>query len=428
MLMQGMRFGLLMAVALLALELPLQQAQALEGYFQHGYGARHKALAGAGAADGRDATIAVINPAGLVHAQNEVDSAFSLFSPTREFEGTGAPGLTPLGKYESNTLQFFVPNLAAAYKVTGNPLIDVVGVTVWGNGASTNYGSYPRLAPECGPAGGLGVYCRGRAGVDLQQMFLTLAFAKQITPGLSIGVAPLLARQQFRAKGLSMFTPVSNSVDGEWGYGISGGVEWSIASNFRFGGAIASRTYMGAFEKYARLLADQGDCDMPAYGQAGIAYDAQPNLTLMLDYQYIAYGSVPCVANAATNMLTAPFGADNGPGFGWRDISAVKLGAEWRYAADLTFRAGYAYNTPLMGSRDVQLGLLAPATTQHHITGGGEWRLDKEWALELAALYAPETTVKGSEIIPGPGHNIAISTEQYELTLGVKYYYDAIAP
>ena len=29
----------------------------------------------------------------------------------------------------------------------------------------------------------------------------------------------------------------------------------------------------------------------------------------MLDYQHIAYGSVPCVANPATNMLFAPFGA-----------------------------------------------------------------------------------------------------------------------
>jgi long-chain fatty acid transport protein len=404
--------------------LPQQPAHALEGYFQHGYGARHKALAGAGAADGSDATIAIINPAGLVHASNEVDSAYSLFSPTREMEGTGDPGLTPTGKYDSNTLQFFVPNLAASYRVTGNQFVDVVGISVWGNGASTNYGDFPRSPLECGP-GGSGMYCTGRAGVDLQQMFLTLALAKQITPNISVGIAPMLARQQFRAKGLNLFAPVSNSVDGEWGYGISGGVEWSIARNFRFGGAIASRTYMGSFEKYAHLLADQGDCDMPAYGQAGIAYDAQPNLTFMLDYQYIAYGSVPCVANPATNMLFAPFGADNGPAFGWRDINVVKMGIEWHYRPDLALRAGYAYNTPLFGSRDVQLDILAPATTQHHITAGGEWRLDKEWSLEWAGMYAPETTVKGSEIMPSAAHDVAVSSEQYELTLGVKYYYDA---
>ncbi len=62
-----------LAAALLGLVLLGHQAQALEGYFQHGYGARHTALAGAGVADGRDATIAIINPAGLVHAGNEIE-------------------------------------------------------------------------------------------------------------------------------------------------------------------------------------------------------------------------------------------------------------------------------------------------------------------------------------------------------------------
>ena len=121
-----------------------QPAQALEGYFQHAYGARHKGLAGAGVADGRDATIAIINPAGLVHAENEINTAFGLFSPTREMVGSGAPGLTPTGKYESNTLEFFIPNLSAAYRVSGNPFVDVVGVSVWGNGAGTNYRNFDR--------------------------------------------------------------------------------------------------------------------------------------------------------------------------------------------------------------------------------------------------------------------------------------------
>ena len=292
------RWSNVLGVGLLGAMLLAQPANALEGYFQHGYGARHKALAGAGAADGRDATIAIINPAGLVHAQNEIDSAFGLFSPTREMVGSGPPGLTPTGKYESNTLEFFIPNLSAAYRVSGNPFVDVVGVSVWGNGAGTNYRNFDRGGGCLN--GGSGMYCGGPAGVDLQQMFLTVSVAKHITPDLAVGIGPTLARQQFRAKGLDLFAPVSNSIDQEWGYGVSGGIDWSIARHLRFGAAIASRTYMGSFEKYAGLLADHGDCDVPAFGQAGIAYDAQPNLTLMLDYQHIAYGSIACVANPAT--------------------------------------------------------------------------------------------------------------------------------
>lgn len=412
--------GLLLAMAAVALS--ISSAQALEGYFQNAYGTRHKALAGAGAADGRDATIAIINPAGLVHARNEVDAAFSLFSPTREMRGWGAPGLTPNGKYESNTLEFFVPNLSVAYRISDSPLVDVIGVSIWGNGAGTNYRNFDRTASPC-LGGGTGMYCRGPAGIELQQTFVTLSLAKQLTPDFAVGFGPTFARQQFRAKGLELFAPVSNSIDAEWGYGVSGGIEWSLAPHLRFGAAIASRTYMGSFEKYAHLLAGAGNCDVPAYGQAGIAYDVQHNLTVMLDYQHIAYGSVPCVANPAANMLFAPFGAADGPAFGWRDIDAVKLGIEWRYRPDLTLRAGYGYNTSLFSAANVQLNILAPATTQHHIAAGGEWRIDHNWALELAGMYAPETKVAGAEILPNPAHGIEVSTEQYEITLGIKYYY-----
>ncbi|WP_280173520.1 hypothetical protein [Hyphomicrobium sp. NDB2Meth4] len=36
-----------------------------------------------------------------------------------------------------------------------------------------------------------------------------------------------------------------------------------------------------------------------------------------------------------------------------------------------------------------------------------------------------QTAVKGSEIIPGAAHHVEVSSEPYEITLCVKYYYDA---
>jgi long-chain fatty acid transport protein len=349
--------------------------------------------------------------------------AAGLFSPTRELTGSGTPGLTPMGRLDSDTLYFFVPNSALSYHLSPNPYVDVVGISLYGNGANTDYPAVARPVGECG--GETGVYCRGAAGIDLQQYFMTMAAAKEIAPGLAIGVGPVVAMQQFRAKGLSLFAPTPDSPDTTWGYGVRGGLEWSLSPSLRIGGAFMSRTYMGSYSKYANLLAEQADCDVPANGQAGVAYDVQPNLTLMLDYQYIGFGSIPCVANPAINLLFAPFGADNGPGFGWRDIDAVKFGMEWRLPTGLTLRAGYSYNTALIEPQDVQLDILAPATTQHHLTGGGELRLDQDWSLELAAMYAPQSTVSGAEITPGPGHGVAIATQQYEVMLGIKYFYDA---
>lgn len=116
----GARCGGL-AVALMTGVLAAGPAQALEGYFQHGYGARSNGLGGAGVADGRDATTTVLNPAGLVNAQDEADLAFGVFSPTREFDGSGAPGLTPTGSVDSGRHWFPVPNSAFSYHLAPNP-------------------------------------------------------------------------------------------------------------------------------------------------------------------------------------------------------------------------------------------------------------------------------------------------------------------
>jgi len=108
----------------LAGAMALSPASATEGYFQNGYGARQKALAGAGAADSRDATAAALNPAGLVHVGNEASIAASLFSPRSEVESPAFGGTV-----ESGSDFFVVPNLAASYRFAPNPFVDVVGFT-----------------------------------------------------------------------------------------------------------------------------------------------------------------------------------------------------------------------------------------------------------------------------------------------------------
>ena len=57
-----------------------------------------------------------------------------------------------------------------------------------------------------------------------------------------------------------------------------------------------------------------------------------------LDAVRINYSDVPAVSNPSANQ--APLGADNGPGFGWNDVSVVKLGAVHAYDDRLTLRAG----------------------------------------------------------------------------------------
>ncbi|KAB2917418.1 MAG: hydrocarbon degradation protein [Hyphomicrobiaceae bacterium] len=424
------------AVAVLAFE-PATSAFATEGYFQHGYGARQKALAGAGVADGRDATAASLNPAGIVHADNELDVALSIFSPRREMKGSGPAGFTPTGTVESDNEFFPVPNIARNWRLHGHPLFDAVALTMYGNGGmNTEYGT--NTVSGCGA--GAGVFCAGRAGVNLQQMFLSVAGAKKFG-NVSVGVAPIFAMQMFEAKGLAAFSTASSDsanlsgrdTDVSFGGGLRAGIEWSVLPNLRLGLAGSTPIWMQRFDRYSGLFAEQGGFDIPASLQAGVALDVTPAVTVMADYKRIWYGSVPSIANPSPNFLTGGLlGLDNGSGFGWKDIDIVKIGVEWRTSPNLTLRAGYAYNTQPIPSRDVMFNILAPGVVQHHITGGLQYRLSRNLDLELAAMYAPHTTVTGNELaFGGPSnaaHQIEIGMHQLEVTAGIKYRFGAEAP
>ena len=94
----------------------------------------------------------------------------------------------------------------------------------------------------------------------------------------------------------------------------------------------------------------------------------------------------------------------------------------------LTLRSGDSYNTRLFGSHDVSLDILAPAATQNHFTAGGEYVLDRDWSVEVAGLYAPQSTVNGAELGATSGHLIDVSTTQWQIMVGIKYLFDHAAP
>lgn len=429
------------AAALVASLLTTTAAQATDGYFANGVGARHKALAGAGVADGRDATVAAINPAGILRAGNELDISASFFDPEREFRSAGG-GFLPAGTTESDRNFFLIPNIARNWKTVGNPYFDALTLSMTGiGGMNTTYGAVTN--PICGGLGAAaakpnGVFCGGKSGVDLTQLLISLAMAKSFG-NVSVGLAPTVAAQLFAAKGLGTFgnfgvssSPANltnNTHEVVFGAGLRGGIEWAVTPSMRVGVAGSTKIYSQKFDDYRGLFAEQGDFDIPANLQAGIAVDLSPAFTVMADYKRIWYSDVESMSNASnTILLGRRLGASNGPGFGWADMDIFKLGLEMRATPDLTLRAGYSYNTQQIKSRDVMLNLLAPGVVQHHITGGFMYRMSPNMDLEFAAMYAPRTHVSGNELNFGFGTPaLDISMAQYEATIGIKYRFDSPA-
>lgn len=402
-------------------------AIAAEAYQQNGIGARNKALAGGGVAHSVDATAAALNPAGIANVGTQITTSTSFFNLRGGFSSVGSGGFTADGAHTSDRDWLIIPNFAANWRLN-SPLADAIALTVYGNGGvMSHYGNMPS-ATCTALNGGAGPFCAGPMGVMMNQTFISLAVAKQVAPGLSVGIAPILARQTMKVDGLGTFSALSSDpghftnrgTDESWGGGLRVGIEWRIAPNVKLGLAGNSRVYMQEFKEYRGLFAEGGDLDAPPSLQAGLAWAVRPNLTLMFDYKRIWYSSIRGLSNPSTSTGVVSFGLANGPGFGLQDLDVFKVGVEWQANPMLTLRAGYSYNTAPFTPRDADLTAMHLGVVQHHLTAGLKVALTEKMDLELAAMYAPRATLSGQELL-NPNRIMTSEASQFEFTVGAVY-------
>ncbi|MBL0125747.1 MAG: porin [Betaproteobacteria bacterium] len=404
-----------------------QIALATDGYFSHGYGIKSKGMAGASMTRTDDTFGGANNPAQMVFVGNRLDAGLDWFSPERDAERSGA-AIPPLnGKVESGHTNFFIPEFGYNRMISSDMSL---GVTVYGNGGMNS--SYPQGAYQCpnaqfqfGPANAL---CgSGKLGVDLSQLLIAPTLSWKFTDGHSVGVSPLFGYQRFKIEGVQLFTQLSgspgdvsnNGYSSSTGYGIRIGYLGHISNAFRIGASYATKMKMGEFDKYKGLFAEQGGFDMPASYTVGIGLQPMPELSVLLDYKRIQYSGVNSIGNRSSNQ--APLGSNGGPGFGWQDISVVKLGVEYALDKSLTLRAGFGRSDNPIEPRDVTFNILAPGVVQDHYTLGFTYSVGKNTEWSVAYMHAPRVTVTGSSLfnalfpIPNAGGNETIGMSQNSL-------------
>ncbi|MBU6299477.1 MAG: outer membrane protein transport protein [Alphaproteobacteria bacterium] len=407
-------------------------AQATEGYFMPGYSAPQKAMAGAGVANPEDAMTLATNPAGIASVREELEIGVSLFSPDRQYTATGpgfvAPGGMSSGSVTSRNKFFLVPGVAYNHPIDENTSW---GVAMYANGGMNT--DYPAVANASCPPGYSGVFCGGKAGVNLNQMFVSAGYAWK-SGALSLGIAPTLVMQMFSANGLALFgmyglssDPTNLSDRGisySYGGGVRAGAIWAVTPNLRLAVSGSTPMWMSKFTKYKGLFAGGGSFDIPASLTAGVAWDTSPNLTLMVDYKHIFYGGVEAVANSSENADF--FGKDDGPGFGWKDVDVISVGAAFKLTPDCTLRAGYAHNNNPIDQDDVTMNILAPGVVTDHFSAGISHRLTEHSVLDFAAMYVPTHSISGTEVTPmgpNPYRTIKLSMSEMDFTIGYRYQF-----
>ncbi|MBI5918481.1 MAG: outer membrane protein transport protein [Nitrosomonadales bacterium] len=371
-------------------------AYATNGYFAHGYGTKAKGMGGVGIALPQDALAAATNPAGMIKVGERIDAGLEWFRPSRSASITGnAFGAD--ATYDGNGKQnFFIPEFGYNHMLGAD---SSVGVSVYGNGGmNSDYAQNP--------------YARfgatGSAGINLEQLFISPSYAKEIAPGHSLGIAVNLVYQRFSAKGLTPFTGMSaapGSVtdqgnDSSTGVGLRLGWLGEISPSFSLGATYQPKTRMSKFSKYQGLFADQGSFDIPASYGVGMSMKPTPVTTLAVDVEVIEYSKVKSVGSPFASP--GPLGSATGAGFGWKDVTVFKIGASHDLSDKLTVRAGYNHNNQPIPASETFFNILAPGVVTDHVTLGATWRLEGNNEISLAYMHAFKTSVNGVNSIP-PG-------------------------
>ncbi|MFC1844439.1 OmpP1/FadL family transporter [Thermodesulfobacteriota bacterium] len=413
-------------------------ASATNGYFSHAYSIKSKGMAGAGVAAPLDAMAPASNPAGLTEVGDRLDVGLSIFNPNREYNVAGDPftmsdpndfGLA-LGTVESDSEFFFIPNIGWSKQLNDK---SAIGIAMYGNGGmNTDY------SPN--PITGNTFYdpISDNTGVDLMQLFIAPTYAHKLSEKHSLGITPIIGVQFFEARGLLAFSPYSSDPanltnkghDTSFGFGARVGYLGKITDQFNIGLSYQSKIYMDELDDYAGLFAEQGDFDIPANWTIGLAFMPTPTVTLALDVQQIYYSDVNSIANSMLATLApGSLGTDNGPGFGWDDMTIVKLGLQWARTEKWTYRFGYSYGEqPISASsanpldNDIIFNILAPGVIEQHASFGLTYTFANKSELDFSLTYALEKDVTGPNFMDQTDAQIVTLTmNQWEVGIGYSW-------
>jgi long-chain fatty acid transport protein len=411
-------------VLLLLFGFLIQTSYATDGYFRNGYGIKYSALAGSGIAVSLSSLGAINNPASIINLNNQLEFNLSLFSPMRDYIITGNPsglegtfGLTP-GKIESDKTSFFFPTLGGNMKVADNMAI---ALSIYGNGGmNTDYPTATFYDPTS-PG----------TGVNLEQMFVSGSYAIEFVKNHSLGVSAIFGWQRFAAKGLIAFSMFSsdpadltgNSFSTSTGFGFKIGYQGKLTDWLKVGAAYQSKMIMSEFDRYAGLFAQQGDFDIPSSWTAGVAVMPHKDWTLLLDVKQILYSEIKAINNPMLpNLQISLLGYNDGAGFGWKDVLAVKFGAMFTGVEGWDFMAGYSYNQNPIPETEVMFNILAPAVVQNHLTAGFTKHIGMQNEVSVAFMYALDNSVTGENPLEYPGQQtIKIAMRQWQVEIGYTF-------
>lgn len=356
-----------------------------------GYGHAASGMGGAAIAVPYDSIAAANNPAGMAYVGSRTDISLTaiLTNATSEL----GPSTYDASDWGFGPLGGFNQDLKNGW---------TVGVSVYGFGSGIDYEKpFPGSTTD--------------TTSTIAQIIVAPTATYRLAPQHAIGIAPLLAAQRLEITGLQSFGFQDPGADSSYGVGVAVGYLGTVAEGLMIGLSYASRINMGALDRYATLLADGGNQDIPQQFGVGLSWQSTPQFLLAFDYLWIDWSSVKPLGNPFPG--SGPPGSPHGPGSEWQDQSVYRLGLAFEASRQWTVRVGATYKSKLIVPQATTLNTLTPLLPQWTLTFGATYRIDQHQAVHGALAHNFEKSLDGTQASSG----INLTSSASFFTIGYSY-------
>jgi len=333
-------------------------------------GAKARGMGGTGIAISHGAESALSNGALITSVEgSEVGFGGTLFMPDIETQLAGMPA------YTSDADTNMIPEVSLAHKIDENWYI---GVGMWGTaGMGVDYSDVPGNFQMV-------------TNLQLMQFGVPIAYK---TGGLSLAVTPIL---QYGNLDINYVMPtqdgpmsVGAGLAQDFGFGYNLGLAYDLSANgvegLTLGAMYKSAIEMdydgqlvNAAEKFQLALPSGDTLEQPEEYGIGLAY-AMGQHTIAFDYKKIKWSEAKGYGD-----------------YGWDDSDVFAVGYQYTQN-EWTLRLGYNHaDSAVVENADPRLNFFNllgfPANAEDHYTVGGSYAFTNNFSLDLAYVYADETS------------------------------------
>lgn len=350
-----------------------------------GIGAKARGMGGVGIALSHGAESALTNPALITKVKNtEISFGGTLFMPEITTQLNANPmALPPQPSQDSDADMNMIPEVSLATKINEN---FYVGIGMWGTGGmGTDYSQNASISNTLAR----GQFNNFDMVTNLQMMQFAVplaykadAFSIAITPILMYGNLDINFKMPSRTNEGEV-NNIGSGIAQDFGFGYNLGVTYDFSSGLTLGAVYKSSiemTYNGSIQSAARNfgLNMSDTLEQPAEIGVGLSYISGQH-TFAFDYKQIKWSDAEGYSDVS-----------------WEDQNVYAVGYQYSQE-NWSLRVGYnqadSAVVETMNPSINMFNLLGfPATAEKHYTLGATYAFSNQVSLDLAYVYAPEST------------------------------------